>query len=368
MNQQLSEARRKAEAGGRLSLGDAMALYEENDLLFLAHCASLAKERHSGKEVYYTINRHINLTNVCTSCCPLCAFGVPEGDARGFCMDEEQLDRRIKAFREVKDLAEVHIVSALHPDRPYSYYKKAVEKIHAGLPRAAIQAFTPVEIVHFAKITGRPVSSILSELQDAGLTGLPGGGAEIFASRVRKIICPEKATAEEWLAVMREAAHHGIRANASMMYGHIETTEERFEHLLAIRDLQDECHPFDAFLLFPFHPLHTKLGEEYHLRRTGSWEDLKMLALSRLILDNVPHFKAFWVMLTLPIAQLALGFGADDLDGTIGEEKIIHAAGAKGASGITEQELAAIIQEAGYHPVKRDAGYHPMRGEREACS
>ena len=356
----IARARARAEAGERLTLEDALALYEENDLLFLASCARAAKERASGRSVFYTVNRHINLTNICSSNCPLCAFQVEKGDARGYVLSLEDLDQRLAAAAKVPELSEIHIVSALHPEEPFSYYVDVVRAVRAALPGVEIQAFTPVEIVNFAKMTGRPVKSILEELQAAGLDGLPGGGAEIFAERVRRIICPKKATAAEWLETMRAAQALGIRTNASMMYGHVETVRERIEHLLAIRDLQDETGGFQAFLLFPFHPAHTKLGEERQLTRVGAWEDLKMMALSRLVLDNVPHMKAFWVMLTLPIAQLALGFGADDLDGTIGEEKIIHAAGAQTGTGITKARLAAMIREAGYEPVERDARYERM--------
>ena len=356
----IARARARAEAGERLTLEDALALYEENDLLFLAACARAAKERASGRSVFYTVNRHINLTNICSSNCPLCAFQVEKGDARGYVLSLEDLDQRLAAAAKVPELSEIHIVSALHPEEPFSYYVDVVRAVRAALPGVEIQAFTPVEIVNFAKMTGRPVKSILEELQAAGLDGLPGGGAEIFAERVRRIICPKKATAAEWLETMRTAQALGIRTNASMMYGHVETVRERIEHLLAIRDLQDETGGFQAFLLFPFHPAHTKLGEERQLARVGAWEDLKMMALSRLVLDNVPHMKAFWVMLTLSIAQLALGFGADDLDGTIGEEKIIHAAGAQTGTGITKARLAAMIREAGYEPVERDARYERM--------
>ena len=235
-----------------------------------------------------------------------------------------------------------------------------MRQVHAALPHADIKAFTPVEVVNFAQTEETSVRDILCRLQAAGLSSLPGGGAEILSDRVRAIICPKKATRAEWLDCMRTAHELGIRTNASMMYGHIETVEERIDHLLALRDLQDETGGFQAFMLFPFHPENTVLGAEKKLVRVGSWEDMKMLALSRLVLDNVAHVKAFWVMLTQPIAQLALGFGADDLDGTIGEEKIIHAAGAQTQTGITRRELDAMIREAGYVPVERDTFYQPI--------
>lgn len=350
-------AREKAEQGGRLSVDDALALYEDNDLLFLGRCARQAKERASGRAVYYTVNRHINLTNICSSNCPLCAFQVEAGDARGYVLESADIARILDDAKRVKNLSEIHIVSALHPDKPFDYYVNVVRQVKAALPDADCKAFTPVEVVNFARTTGRSIREILTILKDAGLDSLPGGGAEILSDRVRKIICPKKATAAEWALTMRTAHALGIRTNASMMYGHIETVRERFEHLQTLRDIQDETHGFQAFMLFPFHPAHTKLGEEYHLARVGAWEDLKMMALARLFLDNIAHVKAFWIMMTLPIAELALQFGADDLDGTIGEEKIIHAAGAKTQAGITKTQLKKIIREAGYEPVERDTFY-----------
>lgn len=358
-------ARHKAEMGQRLTKEDALALYADNDLLFLARCARAAKERQSGRSVYYTVNRHINLTNICRANCPLCAFQVEQGNARGYVMEHDDIARVLAQAKATPHLTEIHIVSALHPDKPFQYYVDVVKQVRAALPGVDVKAFTPVEIVNFAHETGQSIREVLEILQQAGLDSLPGGGAEILSDRVREIICPKKATTAEWLATMRTAHELGIRTNCSMMYGHIETIEERIDHLLALRALQDETHGFQAFMLFPFHPAHTQLGEEQHLQRVGSWEDMKMLALSRLVLDNVAHFKAFWIMLTLPIAQLALGFGADDLDGTIGEEKIIHAAGARTQTGITRTQLQAIIRETGYEPVERDTFYQPVHFDEE---
>ncbi len=362
---QIEAARARAAAGERLSLEDALALYKDNDLLFLADCARKAKERKSGHRVYYTVNRHINLTNVCSSNCPLCAFQVEAGDARGFVMEPDDIERVLTKAKETPNLSEIHIVSALHPDKPFSYYRAVVRQVKAALPQADVKAFTPVEIVNFAKMTGKSIREILTLLKEDGLDSLPGGGAEILSDRVRQIICPKKATTAEWIETMKTAHSLGIRTNASIMYGHVETIEERLQHLITIREIQDETGGFQAFMLFPFHPAHTELGEEYHLQRVGAWEDMKMMALSRLILDNIDHVKAFWIMLTMPVAQLALGFGADDLDGTIGEEKIIHAAGARTKTGITRTQLEKIIREAGYEPVERDTFYRPIGGREE---
>ena len=283
------QAREKANAGLRLNLQEALALYEDNDLLFLADCARRMKEKKSGRQVFYNVNKHINLTNICTSGCPLCAFQKKEWEPGGFVLEEI--------------------------------------------------------------------------LQQAGLSSLPGGGAEILSDRVREIICPKKATTAQWIETIKTAHKLGIRTNCTMMYGHIETIEERLQHLFTLRDIQDETGGFQAFVSFPFHPANTGLD---YLKRVGSWEDMKMMALSRLILDNVDHIKAFWIMLTMPIAQLALGFGADDLDGTIGEEKIIHAAGANTGRGITRSKLRQLITEAGFEPVERDTFYHPVETGEEA--
>ena len=361
LKENIVAARAKAERGERLSLEDALALYEDNDILFLAACARKVKEKKSGRKVFYTVNRHINLTNICSANCPLCAFQVEAGDKRGFTLESEDIARIVAEAQQVRNLSEIHIVSALHPDKPFAYYVDVVRQVKAALPQADVKAFTPVEIVNFAKLTGKSIREVLEILQAAGLDSLPGGGAEILADRVRQIICPKKATAAEWIETMKTAHSLGIRTNASIMYGHVETIEERLQHLITIRDIQDETGGFQAFMLFPFHPGNTKLGEEYDLRRVGSWEDLKMLALSRLILDNIDHIKAFWIMLTMPIAQLALGFGADDLDGTIGEEKIIHAAGAKTNTGITREMLEKMIRETGYEPVERDTFYQEVK-------
>ena len=351
-------AKEKAARGERLTKEDACFLYEDNDLLYLAKCARAMKERKSGKKVFYIVNRHINLTNICSSNCPLCAFQCRAGDNRGYTLESEDIDKILAEAKGVEGLSEIHIVSALHPEKPFEYYVDVVKQIKNALPNVDIRAFTPVEIVNFSKQSSKSIENILRILITAGVNSLLGGGAEVFSERVRQIICPKKATADEWLQVMKTAHQLGIKTNASIMYGHIETIEERIEHLIRLRDLQDETNGFQAFLMFPFHPANTELGKEYHLKRVSAWEDLKMIALSRLILDNFDHIKAFWVMLTMPIAQLALAFGADDLDGTIGEEQIIHAAGSKEFKGITRKYLNKAIIETGYEPIECDSFYN----------
>lgn len=353
----LQRAKEKISSGMRLERDDILALYEDNDLLYLAEAARRVKEAKTGKKIFYTVNRHINLTNVCTSNCPLCAYQCKSGSNRAFTLELDDVE---KILRDAAHVKEIHIVSSLHPTKDFSYYVDAVKLVKKILPHVGINAFTPVEVVNFAKISGQSVAAVLSELISAGVTSLAGGGAEILSDRVREIICPKKCSAAQWLDVMRTAHRLGLKTNASMMYGHVETIQERVDHLLTLRKLQDETGGFVAMMLFPFHPANTELGKTFNLRRVGSWEDLKMLALSRLALDNFDHFKAFWVMLTLPIAQLALSFGADDLDGTLGEEKIIHAAGAKSSTAITRETLEKIISEVGYQPVERDSFYNEI--------
>ena len=353
----LQRAKEKISSGARLERDDILALYEDNDLLYLAEAARRVKEIKTGKKIFYTVNRHINLTNVCKSNCPLCAYQCKSGSNRAFTLELDDVEKILRSAAHVK---EIHIVSSLHPDKDFAYYLDAVKLVRKRLPHVGINAFTPVEVVNFSQISGKTIAEVLSELISAGVTSLAGGGAEILSDRVREIICPKKCSASEWLEVMRTAHRLGLRTNASMMFGHVETIQERVDHLLTLRDLQDETGGFVAMMLFPFHPANTELGKRFDLRGVGSWENLKMLALSRLTLDNFAHFKAFWVMLTLPIAQLALSFGADDLDGTLGEEKIIHAAGANSSSGITRETLERIIVEAGYQPVERDSFYNEI--------
>ena len=351
-------ASEKIRSGERINFAEALALYQSNDLLKLASLARIVKERKSGHYVYYNVNRHINLTNICVSGCPLCAFGCTAESDKAYVMELADVISIVRRTAlETPDISEIHMVSALHPDKPFSYYEDIVAAVKEILPNVHLKAFTPVEIVHFAKISGLNVQTVLERLQVAGLDSLPGGGAEILDDRVRKIICPNKATTAEWIEVITTAHGLGLPTNGTMLYGHIETVEQRIEHLITLRDIQDKTGGFQAFIAFPFHPANTGFTQ---LKRVTSWEDLKMIALSRLVLDNFDHIKAFWMMLTLPIAQLALAFGADDLDGTVVEEKIIHAAGATTKTGITKGEIVSLVEETGYLAVERDTFYRPL--------
>lgn len=349
----------KAAAGQRLTFEDARLLYEHNDLLKLAELARMMKQEKSGDKVFFNVNRHINLTNICVSHCPLCAFGKNSEDNAAYIFEVSDVARMVQeTLREVPDITEFHMVSALHPKKDFQYYVDIVKTVKKFAPTVHLKAFTPVEIVHFSKISGLSLGSVLEILKGAGLDSLPGGGAEILDDTVREKICPNKATTAQWTEVIKTAHKLGILTNATMLYGHIETIEQRIRHLITLRDIQDETGGFQAFVAFPFHPANTGLTG---IQPASTWENLKMIALSRLLLDNFDHIKAFWMMLTLPIAELALFFGADDLDGTVVEEKIIHAAGAKTAKGISRQDIVKIIQETGYLPVERDTFYKAIK-------
>lgn len=353
------QAINKAKNGERLNFEEALYLYENASTLDLATWARTAKERHSGKDVFYNINRHINLSNICTADCPLCAFSCNEGESQGFVLTKEDVEQKIKdTIQEVQGLTEIHIVSSLHPTNDFNYYVEILESIKKLLPNVHIQAFTPVEIVHFSKISGLLISEVLKKLQEVGLDSLPGGGAEILDDSVRAKICPNKANTKEWIEVIKTAHKMGMKTNASELYGHVENIKQRLAHLFTLRDIQDETGGFQAFISFPFHPANTKFPD---ITPVSSTESLRFIAISRLVLDNFAHIKAFWMMLTMPIAQLALAFGADDLDGTVEEEQIIHAAGAKTGQKMTITRLAKIISETGYIPVQRDSLYHKLK-------
>lgn len=348
----------KAENNQRLNFKEALFLYENADTLDLAKWATKKKESISKKYVYYNINRHINLSNICVADCPLCAFSVKENEKNGFFLSLEDVERKINdSIKNIKDLTEIHIVSSLHPHMEFDYYIKVLEKIKSLMPKVHIQAFTPVEIVYFSKIANMSIRDVLLTLKKAGLNSLPGGGAEVLEDRIREIICPNKASKEEWIETVKTAHQLNIKTNASILYGHIETKEERLKHLFTLRDIQDETKGFNAFISFPFHPKNTKLN---FLNKISSVEALRFMAISRLVLDNIPHIKAFWMMLGIDIAQLSLAFGIDDLDGTVYEEKIIHAAGSTTSQRFTEEYIKKIIRETDHIPIKRDSLYNHL--------
>lgn len=359
MNTIFDEIELKVKNGERLTREDGIALFQSNDLSWLGYLANLMRQRVSGEYVYFNVNRHINLTNICTARCDFCAFGCDADSSRSYTMSKEHVMSVAKQAAKDEDLRELHIVSGLHPDWPFEYYVDVIKMLKQELPHIHLKAFTAVEITYFAKISGKSIQEVLEELHSAGLDSMPGGGAEILSDRVREELCPNKATAAEWLEVARTAHELGIRSNASMLYGHIETYEERIDHLLSLRALQDETGGFQTFICFPFHPDNTVLSEK--ITQTSVWDELKTMAISRLMLDNFKNIKAYWVMLTLPIAQLALGFGANDIDGTVSEEKIMHAAGAKSATFLTKEAIIDTIRQTGRIPVERDSMYNIVK-------
>ncbi|HWP98298.1 MAG TPA: aminofutalosine synthase MqnE [Syntrophomonadaceae bacterium] len=354
MEKMMQEIQEKLANGIRLSRHDGTYLYQQADLLSLAQMARQKKLDVSGRHVFFNVNRHINLTNICVSRCRFCAFGVDkEGPGAPYLMSiQEALEYGAAAVEH--GITEFHVVSAMHPDMPLDYYVGVVRTLHDHYPNIHIQAFTAVEIAHMAKISGLSVGAVLGQLQQAGLGSMPGGGAEILNDDIRQELCPRKATSQEWLEVHRIAHQMGIRTNCTMLFGHVETIEDRIDHMLQLRELQDHAPGFQAFIPLPFLPEHTGLQ---HLKRTSALDDLKTIAVSRLMLDNIDHIKAFWIMLGLPIAQLALDFGADDIDGTVVEERIMHAAGVGTEKGISKEQLICLIKESGYIPTERNTLY-----------
>lgn len=341
----------------RLSREDGLALLKSHDLLNLGKLARQVKHEKTGRRVFFNKNFHINLSNICVSRCKFCAFGRDIGDAGAYTLSLTEVFAQAEQGVS-QGATELHIVSAMNPQMPFDYYVQVIRGCRERFPGIHLKAFTAVEIDYFCKISGQNAETVLTTLKEAGLGSLPGGGAEVFSSRVRKQVCPNKASGERWLEIMRIAHSLGIKSNCTMLYGQIETLVERVEHLLTLRQLQDETGGFQAFIPLPFHPEHTQLDR---ICRTTAFEDLKMIAVSRLLLDNIPHIKAYWIMQGLPLAQLSLEFGADDIDGTVVQEKITHAAGGKTAEGISEAEIIRLIREAGYIPVERDTNYNLLK-------
>lgn len=352
----LDKIEEKVRNGIRLTREDGIALFQSSDIARIGMLADTVRKRMTGEHVYFNVNRHVNLTNICTSLCKFCAFGCEKDSAKSYAMTKE--DALDLAERSVKDpaLREFHVVSAMHPDWPYEYYVDIIRMFREKFPNIHLKAFTGVEVQHFVKISGKSVKEVLQDLKNAGMESMPGGGAEILSDRVRNLLCPNKATADEWLEVHRQAHKLGIKTNSSMLYGHIETIEERVDHMLRLRELQDETGGFRTFIPFPFQPNNTALASE--ITRTTVWDDLRTIAISRLMLDNFKYIKAYWVMLTLPVAQVALGFGANDLDGTISEERIMHAADVKSSKCLSSDNLVEAIRQAGRVPVERDSEYN----------
>jgi aminodeoxyfutalosine synthase len=348
--------REKVEAGARLSFDDGLFLYESADLFTLGELANRVRERKNGNFTYYNVNTHLNPTNVCVYRCTFCAFRADLRSPKGYVMTDAQIVER-SAEAESRGATELHIVGGLHHQLPYDWYLNVIRIIHRAHPRLHLKAYTAVEWDWFERLTGRPTRKLLAEFQEAGLGSLPGGGAEIFHPEVRDKICEHKADADAWIRIHREAHELGLRSNATMLYGHIEESRHRVDHLCRLRALQDETGGFQTFIPLAFHPDNTRLS---HIAKADVLMDLKTMAVSRLMLDNFPHIKAYWIMLGIKTAQVALSFGADDLDGTVVHEKIYHDAGSDAPEEMTVAEIRRLIEEAGRVPVERDTLYHEV--------
>jgi aminodeoxyfutalosine synthase len=346
----------KVLAGERLSLDDGIALYRSPDLLAVGWLANHVREKRHGNITYYNVNRHINPTNVCVAHCRLCAFGRDPSapGAYTFALDEIY-QRAAQGVRE--GATEFHIVGGLHPDLTFDHYLELVRGLKQRCPTVHIKAFTMVEVHYFSRIAKLSIEEVLRKMKEAGVDSCPGGGAEIFHPRVRKIICDHKTSGQMWLNTAKKAHEAGLRSNATMLYGHVETEEERADHLIKLRELQDETHGFVTFIPLAFHPENTALS---HIPKPTGYADLRNIAVARLLLDNFDHIKAYWIMLSPSIAQIALRFGANDLDGTVVEEKIYHDAGAKTSEFTPRTELERLIRAAGRTPVERDTLYRPV--------
>jgi aminodeoxyfutalosine synthase len=346
----------KVLAGERLTPADGVTLYRSPDLLAVGWLANHIREARHGDVCYFNVNRHINPTNVCVAHCKLCAFGRDPNAPGAYTFALEEIWQRAEEGVRA-GATEFHMVGGLHPDLPFEYFLEMIRGLKKRCPAIHLKAFTMVEVGYFARISKLSIRETLLAMKEAGVDSLPGGGAEIFNPRVRRVICDHKTSGRQWLEIARTAHEIGLRSNATMLYGHIENEEERVEHLLLLRELQDDTHGFQTFIPLAFHPENTALA---HLPKPTGFDDLRNIAVSRLLLDNFDHIKAYWVMLTPRIAQIALRFGADDIDGTIIEEKIYHDAGATTAQFTSRSELERLIRAAGRTPVERDTLYHPV--------
>ncbi len=350
----------KVRDGVRLDAEDALTCFTTPHLLPLGVLAHDVRTRLHGNTTYYNLNRHINPTNVCvyTYDCKFCSFAAMQGEDHAWEMSHDDVYEHA-ARQGGNEVTEFHIVGGVHPTLKLSWYLEMMRGLKERFPNVHQKAFTAIEIGWFAAQEEMTIEEVLIAMRDAGLGSLPGGGAEIFDTEVREEICNGKLDAEEWLEVHRVAHGLGISSNCTMLYGHVENAEHKVDHLLRLRELQDETNGFNAFIPLAYHPENNYLGLQYH---TTGGADLQHMAASRLILDNIPHLKAYWVMLTPKLAQIALSFGADDLDGTVVEETIYHMAGSATAQQLSRTQLESIVRLAGFRPVERNTLYQPING------
>ena len=354
----------KVRSGERLTFDDGMFLGNEVDILTLGELANVVRERKNGNLAFYNTNIHLNPTNVCVYRCKFCAFRADLKDEKAYTFTDDMIRERVEEARRA-GATEIHVVGGLHHKKKFDWYLNVVKVIHEAWPELHIKAWTPVEIQWFSFITKKPIEWVLEQMVEAGLGSMPGGGAEIFDEEVRKQICEHKADSAVWFETHRAAHKLGLRTNATMLYGHVEEARHRIDHLIRLRDLQDETGGFQTCIPLAFHPENTGMDD---IKKPTGMMDLKMIAISRLMLDNFQHIKAYWIMLGEKIAQVALGFGADDIDGTVVHEIIYHDAGAQTPQGLTVEQLHTLIREAGREPVERDTLYRQVMRDGERWS
>jgi len=353
----LTDIAEKLDVGLRLTLGDGVRLFECPDLLAVGWLANREREKRHGGRTFYNFNIRLEATNVCVASCLFCSFArLKPGDPGAYTMSLEQVWDKLRQ-RAHQPLTEIHVVNGLHPDLPFDYYTDMLRGFKRIRPGITLKCFTAVEIAFFADLYGMTDEQVLRELMAAGLDSLPGGGAEIFAARVRRKIANDKCGSDRYLDIHRTAHRLGMRTNVTMLYGHIETGEERVDHMLRARALQDETGGFQAFIPLAFHPDNNQMRK---LPPPSAADSLRVHAVSRLMCDNIPHVKAFWIASGVEVAQTSLWFGVDDLDGTVQEEKIYHMAGAKTPESMTTNQIRRLIRTAGREPVERDTLYRTV--------
>lgn len=359
---EISDVVEKALNGEELDKKDGIALMKSNNLLLLGALADNLRKKTVGDIVTFVINRHINYTNICVSKCKFCAFYRDIESSEAYTLSIGEILKKISETAQL-GITEVHIVGSLHPNLPFEFYEEMLRKIKERFPNIHIQAFSAVEIAYFAKITGNSIEEVLKRLIDAGLGSIPGGGAEVLKEELRKKLCPNKVSGEGWLNVHTTAHKLGLKTNATMLYGHVETAEDRIDHIIKLRETQKKTGGFQAFIPLSFHPYNTQLLKE-GLVNSGptGFDDLKTLAVSRILLNGyINNIRAFWIMLGRKLAQISLNYGVNDLDGTVIEEKITHAAGATSEEYIPKDELIKLIREAGRIPAQRTTTYEIIK-------
>lgn len=360
----LGEIAEKVLARQRLSIDEGLALYRTPHLHALGALANHVRERWHGDRTYFNVNQHVNYTNLCNKLCKFCAFQRLPGEEGAYWLTPEQAADKIRA-QLAEPVTEVHMVAGVWPRIPYSYYLELLRAVKAARPSIHIKAFTMVELDQIAKVAKKPLEQVLPELIEAGLGSCPGGGAEVFSERVRAATYHLKISGDEWLAIARQVHRAGLRSNCTMLHGHIETIEERVDHLDRLRRLQDETGGFQTYIPLSFHPENSELA---HVEGPSALDELREIAVARLLLDNIPHVKAYWILLDIPVAQTALSFGADDVDGTVVEEHIYHDAGATTPQRVARSELVHWIERAGRVPVERDTLYNVVWSPHQAAS